>query len=170
MRWSATQFGNDSKIENTVAAIQISSRLNAALLGTQQSKSDAWGYFKAMAVKFSCGQTALGANVSAGAACTCSPTQMGLGTKIAVHEWPINRATTLGAHAQAGGDGNAGDALERGLTRLQCCACSTPLPCYCLHLLTTVLQANFFLGPYNFQFQQSDCCDSRKNAKRSRKV
>ena len=104
MRWSATQFGNDSKIENTVAAIQISSRLNAALLGTQQSKSDAWGYFKAMAVKFSCGQTALGAHVSAGAACRCSPTQMGLGTKIAVHEWPINRATTLGAHAQAGGD------------------------------------------------------------------
>ena len=55
MRRSAAQFGNDSIIENTVAAIQISSRLNAALLGTQQSKSDAWGYFKAMAVKFSCG-------------------------------------------------------------------------------------------------------------------
>ena len=51
MGGSAAQFGNDSKTDNTVAAIQISSRLDTALLGTQQSKSDAWGYFKAIAVK-----------------------------------------------------------------------------------------------------------------------
>ena len=75
---------------------------------------------------------ALGAHVSAGAACRCCPTQMGLGTKIAVHEWPINRATTLGTHAQT----LVGASTRAWAPRLPCtCGRSTAQLTYgyCLH-------------------------------------